>query len=322
MGPLLLGVLGAVWILCVSDRLPQELASHWNGKGEVDGWMSIAGAAWMAVIMGAVGALIAPLAALLRGQSLLLARVGVGFGVAFGTAMVSVSVAVVAGQLDVADTSQAELAGPVLAGGLAASFALGAAALFLYKPGEVDRTQSAEVRTINANKKASDSPSAVAAQQSAAAGQTLRIKVTMGGWAWVLSIGAGVVTAVSTYFIYPPLALLGVVIAVLSWFFCHGVIVISPDGYKVLAGGFWRIMPLEWHEIHTVQVAEIKAMDYGGWGYRLNGGSSAFIMSSGPAVVMEARYHQEFVASMPDLDTASSAADLINAYLHAPTVKN
>lgn len=321
-GPLLLGVLAAVWILSVAGSLPAELASHWNSKNEVDGWMTVAGAAWMAVAMGALGALIAPMGLLFRSQSLLTARIGVGFGLAFGVGMVALSVAMVAGQIDLVDTSQADLSGPVMAGGVALAFVVGFAGLWFYTPAEEDREQSAESLAVNETATASDSPLAAAAQAKAGNGETLRIKVSMGGWAAVLSLGVGGIVAVSTYFIFPALALLGLVIAAITWVFCSGTAVIGPEGHKVLAGGFWQVMPLEWKEVKRASVEDIKAMDYGGWGYRMNGGAIGFIMASGPALVMEAGFHQKFAVSMPDAETAGEAAALVNAYVHAGKVQN
>lgn len=320
-GPLLLGVLAAVWILSVAGSLPAELASHWNSKNEVDGWISVAGAAWMAVAMGAMGALIAPMGLLFRSQSLLTARIGVGFGLAFGVGMVALSVAMVAGQIDLVDTSQADLSGPVMAVGVALAFVMGFAGLWFYRPAEEDREQSAESLAVNETATARDSPLAAAAQAKAARGETLRIKVSMGGWAAVLSLGVGGIVAVSTYFIFPALALLGLVVAAITWVFCSGTAVIAPEGHKVMAGGFWKVMPLEWKEVKRASVEDIKAMDYGGWGYRMNGGSVGFIMASGPALVIEAGFHQKFAVSMPDAETAGEAAALVNAYVHAGKVQ-
>lgn len=321
-GPLLLGVLAGVWIVSVEGRLPAELASHWNSKNEVDGWITVAGAAWMAVAMGGLGALIAPLGLLFRSQSLLTARIGVGFGLAFGVGMVALSVAMVAGQIDLVDTSQAELSGPVMAVGVALAFVAGFAGLWFYTPAAVDRTPSAESLAVNDTATASNSPMAAAAQAKARNGGTLRIRVSMGGRAAILSLGLGGIVAVSTYFIFPVLALLGLVVAVITWVFCSGTVVIGPEGHKVLAGGFWKVMPLEWKEVQGASVEDIKAMDYGGWGYRMNCGSVGFIMASGPALVMEAGFHQKFVVSMPDLETAGEAAALANAYVHAGKVQN
>ena len=320
-GPLLLGVLAAAWILSVSGRLPAEIASHWNGSGAVDGWISVPGAAWMAVGMGALGAVIAPMAVLLRAQSLLAARIGMGFGLLFSVAMVALSVAMVAGQLDLADTSQAELSGPVMAAGIAAAFVAGCAGMLLYSPGEVDRTQDAGVLAANEEAVSGDSALAAEAQDRAARGEALRIKVTMGRWSWALSLGVGAVAGVSTFFIFPALALLGVVVAAIIWAFTSGTAVIGPDGVRVLAAGRWKIMPLAWKEVRGASVEDIKALDYGGWGYRMGGGSIGFIMASGPALVMEAGFHQKYVISMPDVATAAEAAALANAYAHASTVK-
>lgn len=322
VGPLLLGVMAAVWMLSVADRLPAELASHWNSKSEVDGWMSLASTVLMAVGMGVMGAIIAPLALLFRAQSLLLARVGVGCGVAFGVGLVALSVAVVAGQLDIVDTSEAELSGPVMAAGVGLAFLGGCVAAWLYKPGEVDREQSPEVVLANQAATTAGSAGALAAAARAAHGETLRIKVSMGSWSWVLSLSVGAITALSTYFIFPALALLGVALAAIVWIFCHGTVVIGPDGVKVLAGGFWKVMPLQWKEVHAASVADIKAMDFGGWGYRMTGGSVGFIMGNGPAVVIKAGFHQTFVISMPHAETAGEVAALINAYVLAGTVKN
>ena len=318
VGPLLLGVLAAAWIFSVAGRLPAELASHWNSKNEVDGWISVAGAAWMAAAMGALGALIAPLGVILRASSSLAARIGVGFGLAFGVGMVALSVAMAAGQIDLVDTAQAELSGPVMAAGVALAFVAGCAGLWLYRPGELDRAQTAEV--VAANATASASPLGAAAQTMAARGETLWIKVSLGRWTWLLSLGVGALVAVSVYFVLPPLALLGVLVAALVRVFCQGTAVIGPQGVQVLASGFWKVMPLKWHEIKGASVADIRALDYGGWGYRMNGGSVGFIMGSGPALVMAARFHQKFVISMPDLATAAQAAALSNAYVAAQKV--
>lgn len=322
VGPLLLGVLAAAWMIAMADRLPAELASHWNGRGDVDGWMSLAGTAWMAVGMGALGALIAPMAVLSRTQTPLVARIGVGFGLVFSVAAVALSVAVVAGQLDLVDTSQAELSGPVMAAGIAAAFLAGCAGLFLYRPGEVDRGQDPEVLAASEKATAGDSALAVAALDRAARGETLRIKVAMGAWSWAFSLGLGGMVAVSMYFIFPVLALIGVVVGAITWMFTTGVAVIGPEGVKVLAAGRWKLMPLQWREIRKATEEDIKALDYGGWGYRMGGGSVGFIMASGPALVMDAGFHQSYVISMPDVETAAEAAALVNAYVLAGTVKN
>jgi hypothetical protein len=67
-------------------------------------------------------------------------------------------------------------------------------------------------------------------------------------------------------------------------------------------------------------VEDIRALDYGGWGYRINGGSVGFIMGDGPALVLPAGFHHRFVISMPDMETAGHAAALANAYAASASV--
>lgn len=318
-GPLLLGLAAAAWMFTVADRLPAELASHWNSSNEVDGWMSLPGAAWMAVAMGAVGALMALLAICSRSQSLMVARLGVGFGVALGVGLVALSVAIVAGQMDLVDTSKAGLSAPVMAVGIALAVVLGCPAGWLYRPGAVDRMPSVEVQSVAAGLANTPVPEDVA--HMAANGEALTVHVSMGAWKWPLVLGTGGVVAGSTLAISPWLALLGVPMALLVWAFCQGTAVIGPGGVKVLASGFWKLMPATYKDIRSAAVQDIKAMDFGGWGYRLGGGSTAFITGSGPALVLETGFHQRLVISMPDAATAGRAASLVTAYLLSGSVK-
>lgn len=147
--------------------------------------------------------------------------------------------------------------------------------------------------------------------------ETLAIRVSMGRWKWPLILGAGGVVAVSMFLVSPWLALLGLPVAVLVWAFCQGIAVIGPKGVKVLASGFWKLMPTTYQEIHAASVQDIKAMDFGGWGYRLGGGSTGFIMGSGPALVLETGFHQRHVISMPDAETAGQACSLVTAYVQS-----
>ncbi len=177
----LVGVLSAAWMFSVAGQLPDELATHWNGKNEVDGWSSLWGFALTAgpTTVGC-GGVIAVLAVLMRGQNSLLARIGAGLGVGFGVGIAALMIAVVAGQIGLTDTSQAKISGPVMGAGLAVAAVLGVLVMWLYKPGEMDRTQSPAVRAANEVATAGDSSVVAAANVRAARGETLRIKVSMG----------------------------------------------------------------------------------------------------------------------------------------------
>lgn len=322
-GPLLAGVLVVVWMFMVAQRLPTELATHWNGKNDVDGHSSLWSMAAVTVALAAgTGCGISFLAIATRSQNLLIARIGVGFGVGFGTGMVALMAAIVAGQLDLVDPSAAVLSAPVMAGGLGLAFVAGAAAIWLYRPGETERAPDRHALAMNEAVAAMTGPLAVAGQDSAVQGETMAVKVSMARWGPIISLGIGAATGVGLFFIFPLLALLGAVLGGVIWIFTRGTAMIGPDGVKVLAAGFYKVMPLQWDEIKRATVEDIKALDYGGWGYRINGGSVGFIMASGPALVIEAGFHQKFVISMPDVKTAGKAAALVNGYVHATTVKS
>ncbi|MBD7995646.1 hypothetical protein H9639_10090 [Arthrobacter sp. Sa2CUA1] len=313
-GNLGLGFLAAAWMFSVAGELPDPLASHW-GRDGVDGYMSLAGHALIVVLVGGgSGALITALGVLARGQSPLMARLGVGFGLGFGVLMTGLSVAVVAGQIGLADSSRAEISAPVIWTAAGVAVLAAAAGAWLYRPGTYERTQSPETSALD--DAAADRGSAVslAARELAADEQPLAVSVSMGRWKWAASLGTGAAVALSLVFIHPALALCGVPAAALLWVFCQGRVIIDPNGVRALAGGFWKLMPLTYGEIRAASVQDIKAMDFGGWGYRLNGGSVGFIMGSGPALILEAGFAQRYVFSMPDAETAARACALVNAY--------
>lgn len=309
-----LGVAAAAWMATVAGRLPDPMASHWGPNG-VDGYMSLWGNAGIAVFVGGgSGALISGLSVLTRGHSAFTARLGVGFGVGFGMLMTGLAVAVAAGQLDLADASQAEISGPVMWAAAVVGCIAGAVSGWLYRPAEVDRTPSPATDAAAAAAASEESSLTAVARQAAARREVLTVNLSMGPAKWLLCLGTGAVVALSLVFIHPALALLGLPTAALLWIFCSGTVVIDDAGTRVLAGGFWKLMPLSHKEVQSASVEDIQAMDFGGWGYRLTGGSVGFIMRSGPALVLTAGFKQRFVISMPDAGTAGRACALVNAY--------
>ena len=309
-----LGLAAAAWMATAASRLPEPMASHWGPSG-VDGYMSVWGNAGIAVFVGGgSGALISGLSVLTRGYSAFTARLGVGFGVGFGLLITGLAVAVAAGQLDLADASQAEISGPVMWASAVAGCIAGGLCGWLYRPADVDRTPSPDTQAADAAAASEDSSLAADARRNAASRESLAIKVSMGPVSWLLSLGTGAVVALSLVFIHPALALLGLPAAALLWIFCSGTVVVDDAGTRVLAGGFWKLMPLSHKEVRSASVEDIQAMDFGGWGYRISGAGTGFIMRSGPALVLTAGNKQRFVFSMPDAETAARSCALVNAY--------
>ena len=314
IGPLVLGLAAAVWMATVSGDLPDRLASHWGPDG-VDGYSSLWTMAAIAVFAGGgSGAVIAGLSVLTRGYSAVLARIGVGFGIAFGVLMTGLAVAVVAGQIGLADASQAEVDGPVIWMSAVVGCAAGIVCGWLYRPAEADRTPSADTLSADAAAANQDSMVAADARRTAANRESMTVRISMGPGKWPLSLGTGAAVALSLVFIHPALALLGLPTAALLWIFSSGKAIIDDAGVRVLAGGFWKLMPLAHREIAAASVQDIQALDFGGWGYRISAAGTGFILHSGPALILTAGFNQKYVISMPDAETAGRACALVNAY--------
>ena len=62
---------------------------------------------------------------------------------------------------------------------------------------------------------------------------------------------------------------------------------VDRTGLRVFAAGFLRVMDVPAAAIEAATPKEVRAADYGGWGYRSHGGTTALLVSSGPAVVVD-----------------------------------
>ena len=85
----------------------------------------------------------------------------------------------------------------------------------------------------------------------------------------------------------PWLAALLVALALLAAAFLFARIRVDRSGLRVFAAGFVRVMDVPAAAIEAATPKEVKAADYGGWGYRSHGTATAMLVSSGPAVVVD-----------------------------------
>jgi hypothetical protein len=84
----------------------------------------------------------------------------------------------------------------------------------------------------------------------------------------------------------PWLGVLLVVLALLAAAFLFARIIVDRSGLRVFVAGFVRVMEVPASAISSAAPADVRAADYGGWGYRHHGGTTAMLVSSGPAVVV------------------------------------
>lgn len=321
-GLLILALLAGAWMVMVKDQLPAELATHWNGRGEVDGYDSLLGHVltmtfFSVFVAGAIGCA----AITTRAQSIMLARIGLGFAVVLGLMINGLSLALVVGQLGMGSAQFASVHGLTLAVSLTGSALLGLLVFFAYRPREVMHEQSHEI--IAADLEANDPASAVALSQAQRAqlDEVSQVTLTVPGMRWLIAAVAILLMLIGWYadqFVVIFGALAG---GLCYWFFFAGAFEVDGQGTRIVASRCFKVMKLQYSDIKAVHVKDVRALEYGGWGYRSDISHKGFLTGNGPAVVIDMGYYQQQIISMPDVATASQICALINAYRLLETTK-
>lgn len=281
----IVGVLVGWLLAAADDRLPTELATHWNGAGEPDGFSSLRSFLWATGAIGAVSWLGATALAIGLGPRLR----GFGNVVAwFPGAMAGFTGTLVAitvwANLDTA-AADAELS-PV---------AVNAPLLGLLAGGAVGGLIA---RSPRADAEASD-------PDRAPSGEVLSIDLAWRG-AWWLIVGLAAVfavVAVATSLVLP-LLLVPLLAA-----FVHHHLTIGPAGVAVSGGLFgWPSTTIPIEQIHSVETTEVRAFrEWGGWGLRVRlDGAQGLITRSGPALQLLLDDGKRFVATVDDPEGAAA----------------
>jgi len=87
---------------------------------------------------------------------------------------------------------------------------------------------------------------------------------------------------------------------------------VDRSGLRVFAAGFVRVMDVPAAAIDAATPKEVKAADYGGWGYRSHGSATALLVSSGPAVVVDRSDGRTLTVSGGSATTADNVAQVIS----------
>jgi hypothetical protein len=109
----------------------------------------------------------------------------------------------------------------------------------------------------------------------------------------------------------PWLGALLIVAAVLGAAFLTARIRVDRSGLRVFAGGFLRVIDVPASSISAVAAAEVRAADYGGWGFRHRDGTAAMLVSSGPAVVVKQVDGRRLAVSGGSAASAERLADVL-----------
>jgi hypothetical protein len=109
----------------------------------------------------------------------------------------------------------------------------------------------------------------------------------------------------------PWLGALLVVLAVIGAAFLFARIKADRRGLRVLLAGVVPVMDVPAGAISAASAADIRAADFGGWGYRHHSGTAAMLVSSGPAVVVKKTDGQRLAVSGGSQDSAARLAEVL-----------
>ncbi|MCW4464931.1 DUF1648 domain-containing protein [Glutamicibacter sp. MNS18] len=305
----------ALWAFLDSARLPAELAVHWNARGEVNGIESLPVFVLTTLPIRLFSAAALMLAGLsMRGQSTLLARCGMAAGMMLGAFILGLVMAIIVGQRDLQDSSMATLEGWPMAASILAAALLGAGVAMLYRPEPAPVPESSQARV--ADRMANDLRSLLATTQRALAQQSTVLEI---GLSAIGARNACLLTCLAAgvagwWWSLPWLAICAVLGAAGGWILLTGTLLIGPDGVQVRLGGMIRCKRIGYDRIASAHVREIRALDYGGIGYRSNITDGGFIAGSGTAVVLKVDQYLERVFTFQGHQCAARVCALVNAH--------
>ena len=270
-----------------SDRLPDRMATHWNGAGEADGFSSSSGF-WTAmlvigVVAGMAGIVIALRAGGAYGSRYLLGAAGALAGSTTGVWVASATATV-------QNPGDPRLGWRLLY--FVAGLGWGAVVALVAGSSPVGVQPPAQAVA----------PLDLAPTERAAWSTTLRAPLILALTA-ASAVLIAVVAAVGAAPIWP-LAVVPVLIGLV-----FGRIRVTADrrGQRLVAGLLavpLKTIPLT--GIAGVEVTEIEPLEWGGWGYRVTPGRAALVLRRGPGLVVHQTNGRRFAVTLDDPRTPAA----------------
>ncbi|WP_285317899.1 hypothetical protein [Pseudarthrobacter sp. lyk4-40-TYG-27] len=286
------------WLL--RPDLPDPLAVRWTADG------GAAFAPFGAYVGAGAGAIVVAgwvvlLQAVPLGRPVLMRRIMMGTGFFLSLFITSALAAGLIGQVGLADARQSRVDMTVLALGSGAAVSLGVTMAMVYK---ADRQWSPDddraLQTAIARETDPD-----------LALDTVRLWVHARSSVFVMIGIATLFPAALLAVVLPWLGILLVLLAAVSTAFLFARVKADRGGLKVLLAGVVPVMDVPAGAISAASAAEVRAADYGGWGYRHHRGTAAMLVSSGPAVVVRKTDGQRLAVSGGTQDSAARLADVL-----------
>lgn len=298
--PLLLVALAAVPALVVlttrlvwSAELPALLPSHWSGLGSPDGYTDRGTAFAVAQSLTVAAAVVAVLAvaalAVVRTRAARSrVRATTALALALGGSLSAGWVAVVWATLAAGSNQDAALGARVLL--VLVGLAWGLPPLLLLPRGADDRPHDEPAPTLD-----------LAAGERVAWHTSLHSVPLLGALsgAFVVVVAAALLaTPVAWAFAAVPLVALGVL----------GRVRVGVDhrGLRVRGGLGVPLRTVPLREVARADADEVRASEWGGWGYRVGPGRSALVLRSGPGLVVERTDGTRFAVTLDDPGTPAA----------------
>ncbi|MDD1477331.1 hypothetical protein [Arthrobacter sp. H16F315] len=299
--PLMLATAFVVCALLIRTELPEPLAVRWAEGGAADfapfPAVTGVGAALIVLLGGGVLLQAVPLS-----RPAVMRRIMMGAGLFVSLFITAVLAAVLVGQLGLDNARQAQVDVTVLAMGSGAALGLGFVMGFVFKADE--RWSADDEKAVAAALAREIDPGL--------ARDAVSLWVHARSSVFVMLGVATVLPAALLTIALPWLAALLVALALLAAACLFARIRVDRGGLRVFAAGFVRVLEVPAGAIESATQQEIRAADFGGWGYRSHGSTTALLVSSGPAIVVGRSDGRTVTVSGGSAATAENVAQVIS----------
>lgn len=299
--PLLLAGGFVVCAQLLRNSLPEPVAVMWNSDGGssfAPFGAYVSGGAALITLVG----WIAFFQAVPVSRPVIMRRVMMGMGLLVSLFVTAVLAAGLVGQSGAVDARSTHVDPVILAMGSGAAVALSVVMMMAFKP---------DPRWTREDDQALETAALLAADPDLAR-DSLRMWVHARSSVFIMIIVAAVFPAVLIAVALPWLGALLVVAALVGAGFLFARVRADRGGLQVFAGGVVRVLTVPAVDIAAAAPTDVKAADYGGWGWRHHDDATAMLVSSGPAVVVRKLNGRRVALSAGTAAAADNIAAILN----------
>ncbi|MFJ5696491.1 hypothetical protein [Arthrobacter sp. NPDC093139] len=298
--PVLLAAAFALSAMLLQPDLPDPLAVRWDDGGGASFAPFAAYVSAGAALIVAAGWLVL-LQAVPLSRPTVMRRIMMGAGLTVSLFVTTVLAAGLVGQAGVADARDSHVDLIVLATGSGAALSLGVIMGFVFKADQqwTPEDDQALQRALELE------------LDPELATDSIRMWVHARSSVFVMIGVASLFPASLISIAVPWLGVLLVAAAIVGAAFLFARVTADRSGLRVFVAGILRVVDVPAEAISAAAPADVRAADYGGWGYRNHGGTAAVLVSSGPAVVVRKTDGHRLAVSGGNPDAAARLADLL-----------